>query len=185
MPVTLTQAFEQIIDPDYKLKKSGSMFEIEEPSSNSTNRLLKIGGGQGIGFTLDKDGRHPWQFISNSPLEGVVSVCDGILILNYESNNYIIVLDLKSKKVGPKAIKQITSGIYLCEWLCNLLRLNNHLIESFKFIGIICKTRGTVAKRPSRKGLNAMIDKSNPSLPLIIISNPGTIHVRDILDLLE
>lgn len=183
MPVTLTQAFEQIIDSDYKLTKSGSMFEVEEKSPDSTNRFLKIGGAQGFGFTLDRDGRHPWKFIMDGPLEGIVSVCDGIIILNYEQNNYIIVLDLKSKKAGAKAYKQVKSGIYLCEWLCELLRLNNHLRDSFRYIGIVCKTRGTVSKRTTRKGLNASVNRDH-EIPLIVISNPGTIHIKDLIPLI-
>ena len=83
MPVTLTQAFEQIIEASYKLKRSGNMFEVEEKSSSATNKLLKIGGCQGVGFSLDQDGRHPWGFIVDGPLEGIVSVCDGIILLNY------------------------------------------------------------------------------------------------------
>jgi hypothetical protein len=159
------------------------MFEIEEKSLNSTNKFLKIGGAKGFGFTLDKDGRHPWNFIVNGPLEGVVSVCDGIIILHYKKNNYIIVLDLKSKNAGAKAFKQVSAGIYLCEWLCNLLKLNKHLVETFKFIGIVCKTRGSVAKTTSRKGLNAEVNKDNPT-PLIVISNPGTIHIKDLISLI-
>lgn len=62
MPVTLTQAFEQIIEASYKLKRSGNMFEVEEKSSSATNKLLKIGGCR-AGFSLDQDGRHPWGFI--------------------------------------------------------------------------------------------------------------------------
>lgn len=183
MAVSLIQAFEQIIEPAYALNKTGNMFEIEETARNSTNKLLKIGGCQGFGFSLDQPGRHPWQFIVNGPLEGVVSVCDGILILKYKNKNYIIVLDLKSKKAGSKAIKQVSSGVYLCEWLCNLFKLNNHLTESFEFIGVVCKTRGAVAKKTSRKGLNAEVYKSE-SVPLIVLSNPGTIHIKDLVDLL-
>lgn len=183
MSVTLVQAFDQIIDSNYKLKKNGSMFEIEEKSSNSTNRFLKIGGGQGCGFSLDKEGRHPWHFISTSPLEGIVSVCDGIVILYYENSYYIVVLDLKSTTAGAKAYKQISSGVFLCEWLCRLLRLNGHLIDSFNFIGVICKTRGTVSKTTSKKGINATVNKDH-EIPLIVISNPGTIHIKELIDLI-
>ncbi|EIN5961231.1 hypothetical protein QPB17_003502 [Vibrio cholerae] len=183
MAVSLIQAFEQTIEPAYALKKSGNMFEIVETAKSSTNNLLKIGGCKGFGFSLDKSGRHPWQFIVNGPLEGVVSVCDGIIIFRYKSKNYIIVLDLKSKKAGAKAFKQVSSGVYLCEWLCNLLKLNNHLTESFEFIGVVCKTRGAVAKKTSRKGLNAEVDKSK-NVPLIILSNPGTIHIRELIALI-
>ncbi|MDM1770385.1 MULTISPECIES: hypothetical protein [Acinetobacter] len=183
MPVTLTQAFEQIIEPTYKLKRSGNMFEVEEKSSSSTNKFLKIGGCQGFGFSLDQDGRHPWGFIVDGPLEGIVSVCDGIILLNYQNENYIIVLDLKSKKAGTKAYKQVNSGIYLCEWLCNLLKLNKHLIEEYKFIGIVCKTRGSVSKKTSRKGLNAEVNRDY-EIPLVVISNPGTIHIKELLPLI-
>lgn len=183
MAVSLIQAFEQIIEPGYALTKSGNLFEIEETAKNSTNRFLKIGGCQGFGFSLDKSGRHPWQFIMNAPLEGIVSVCDGVIILRYGKKNYIVVLDLKSKKAGAKAFKQVSSGIYLCEWLCKLLKLNNHLTESFQFIGVVCKTRGTVAKKTSRKGLNAEVDKSG-DIPLITVSNPGTIHIKELIDLI-
>ncbi|HAV5546665.1 hypothetical protein ACSS1H_00955 [Acinetobacter baumannii] len=184
MPVTLIQAFQQIIKSDYRLKKSGNMFEIEETSRSSTNKFLKIGGSQGFGFTLDKEGGHPWEFIVNGPLEGIVSVCDGIIVLNYENNNYILVLDLKSKNAGAKAFKQVFAGIYLCEWLCSLLKLNKHLREPFKFIGIVCKTRGSVAKTTSRKGLNAQVNNDN-EIPLIIVSNPGVIHIKDLIPLVR
>ena len=183
MPVTLTQAFEQIIEASYKLKRSGNMFEVEEKSSSATNKLLKIGGCQGVGFSLDQDGRHPWGFIVDGPLEGIVSVCDGIILLNYQSDNYIIVLDLKSKKAGPKAYKQVKSGIYLCEWLCNLLRLNKHLTDEYKFIGIVCKTRGSVSKKTTRKGLNAEVNRDH-QIPIVVISNPGTIHIKELLPLI-
>ncbi|MFL1459124.1 hypothetical protein ACJOXM_11470 [Acinetobacter baumannii] len=183
MPVTLIQAFQQTIKSEYQLKQSGNMFEIEETSSSSTNKFLKIGGSQGFGFTLDKDGGHPWGFIVSGPLEGVVSVCDGIVILNYQSNNYILVLDLKSRNSGAKAIKQVSAGIYLCEWLCKLLILNKHLMDSFKFIGIVCKARGSVAKTTSKKGLKAQVKTVN-GIPLIVISNPGTIHIKDLIDLI-
>lgn len=183
MSVTLTQAFEQIIEKKYRLKKFGNMFEIEEKSSTSTNRFLKIGGSLGFGFSLDQDGRHPWGFIVDGPLEGIVSVCDGIIILNYENENYIIVVDLKSTKAGSKAYKQVTSGIYLCEWLCDLLKLNRHLIEEYKFIGVVCKTRGTVSKGTSRKGVNAEVNRDY-GIPLVVISNPGTIHIKELLPLI-
>lgn len=183
MSVTLVQAFEQIIDSNYKLRKNGSMFEIEEKSSSSTNRFLKIGGGQGYGFTLDKEGRHPWQFISTSPLKGIVSVCDGIIILYYDNNYYIVVLDLKSTSAGADAYKQISSGIYLCEWLCNLLQLNDHLRDSYRFIGVICKTRGSVSKTTSKKGIKATVNKDY-GIPLIVISNPGTIHIKELIELI-
>lgn len=183
MAVTLVQAFEQIIEPDYALKKSGNMFEIEETATNSTNKFLKVGGCQGFGFSLDTDGRHPWKFIVNGPLEGIVSVCDGIVILTYERKNYIVVLDLKSKKAGAKAFKQVSAGALLCKWLCELLKLNSHLTESFEFIGVVCKSRRSVAKRTSRKGLNAEVDKSK-EIPMITIANPGTIHIKELLALL-
>ena len=183
MPVTLTQAFEQIIEASYKLKRSGNMFEVEEKSSSATNKLLKIGGCQGVGFSLDQDGRHPWGFIVDGPLEGIVSVCDGIILLNYQSDNYIIVLDLKSKKAGPKAYKQVKSGIYLCEWLCNLLRLNKHLTDEYKFIGIVCKTKGSVSKKTTRKGLKAEVNRDH-QIPIVVISNPGTIHIKELLPLI-
>lgn len=183
MPVTLTQAFEQIIEPTYKLKRYGNMFEIEEKSLSSTNKILKIGGSKGVGFSLDKDGRHPWGFIVDGPLAGVVSVCDGIVILNYENNNYIIVLDLKSKKAGIKAYRQVNSGIYLCEWLCSLLKLNKHLIDEYKFIGVVCKTRGSVSKTTSKKGLKAEVNKEY-DIPLVVISNSGTIHIKELISLI-
>ena len=183
MTISLIQAFEQIIEPTYALNKTGNMFQIEETARDSTNRQLKIGGSKGFGFSLDQPGRHPWQFIIDGPLKGVVSVCDGVLILRYKNKNYIIVLDLKSTKVSEKAMKQLYSGIYLCKWLCNLLKLNNHLTESFEFIGVVCKTRGSVAKKTSRKGLNAVVDRSK-SIPLITLSNPGTIHIKDLVALL-
>lgn len=184
MAVSLIQAFERIIENNYVLNKSGNMFEIEESAINSTNKLLKIGGCQGFGFSLDKPGRHPWKFIVDGPLEGVVSVCDGIIILKYNKKNYIIVLDLKSKKLGTKAFKQVKSGVYLCNWLCSLLQLNKHLTESFEFIGVVCKTRGSVAKKTSRKGLHAEVDKTK-SVPLIVLSNPGTIHIKELVDLIK
>lgn len=183
MAVTLIQAFEQTIEKDYLLKKTGNMFEILESAKNSTNRALKIGGCKGVGFSLDSDGRHPWKFIVNGPLEGIVSVCDGIIILNYNNKNYIIVLDLKSKKAGSKAFKQIKSGVLLCEWLCKLMILNSHVTESFEFIGVICKSRGSVRKQTTRKGINADIDKSE-DFPIITISNPGTINIKEIIELL-
>lgn len=183
MAVTLIQAFEQTIEHDYALTKSGNMFEIVETAINTTNRTLKIGGCQGFGFSLDRDGRHPWQFIVNDPLPGIVSVCDGILVLSYNRKDYIIVLDLKSKKAGPKAFRQISAGISLCEWLCHLLNLNSHLTQKFEFIGVICKTRGSVSKQATRKGLNAEVDKSN-KIPIITIANPGVIHIKDLVNLI-
>lgn len=183
MTMNIIQAFEQIIEPDYGLKKSGNMFEIEETAANSTNKFLKIGGCQGFGFSLDKPGGHPWKFISNSPLAGMVSVCDGIIILKYERVNYILAIDLKSKKADSKAFKQISSGFLLCQWLYELLKLHNHITEQFEFIGVVCKSRGSVAKRATKKGLNAEVDRTK-SIPLVTISNPGTIHIKELIELL-
>lgn len=116
------------------------------------------------------------------PLEGIVSVCDGIILLNYQSDNYIIVLDLKSKK-RFKAYKQVKSGIYLCEWLCNLLRLNKHLTDEYKFIGIVCKTRGSVSKKTTRKGLNAEVNRDH-QIPIVVISNPKQFILKNFLPLI-
>lgn len=187
MAISLIQAFQQTIEPSYVITKNGNMFEITETAKSSTNKLLRIGGCQGYAFSLDKDGRHPWLFINNSPLAGVVSVCDGILILKHDNTNYIIALDLKSNSHSKKAFQQIHSGISLCKWLCGLFKIHNHTYEDAEFIGVICKSRGAVAKKTSSKSLRASLsrDPNYDDIPVITMSNPGTIHISDLLKLLE
>lgn len=185
MAVTLLQAFEATIKPNLTLNKKGSFFEIIENNKGATNTYLRIGGCKGFGFSLDTDkGSHAWGFIVNAPLPGIVSVCDGILVLNYKGKNYIIVLDLKSKNVSSKAIKQICSGAFLCDWLCNLFTLHKHINESYEIIGLICKSRNSARKQGTRKKLNAEVNNKG-SYPILTVSNPNTLHIADILAELE
>ncbi|MDE1215285.1 hypothetical protein L9W84_16965 [Vibrio aestuarianus] len=183
MPQSLVQTMQAIIEPPYALPKVGAMFEIVETAKTAKNKKVLIGGAQGFGFTLDQPtGGHSWKFIAKSPLSGVVSVCDGIWVFNYDSKNYIVVMDLKSNGNGS-AFKQIKSGILLCDWLCSLLTLNNHTHDTFEYIGLICKSRGAVAKKTTRKGLKA--DKTViDGVPYLTVANPGRLYVSDLVELI-
>ncbi|EKA7356579.1 hypothetical protein OL322_004120 [Vibrio vulnificus] len=183
MPQSLVQTIQSIIDPDYALPKIGSMFEIIETSKGAKNKKVLFGGAQGFGFTLDQPtGGHSWKFISKSPLSGVVSVCDGILVFSYDNKNYIVVMDLKSNGTGS-AFKQIKSGILLCDWLYSLLKLNNHTHDTFEYIGLICKSRGAVSKKTTKKGLKAeknVID----GVTYLTIANPGRLQISELVALI-
>ena len=91
-------------------------------------------------------------------------------------------MDLKSNGNGS-AFKQIKSGILLCDWLCSLLTLNNHTHDTFEYIGLICKSRGAVAKKTTRKGLKA--DKTViDGVPYLTVANPGRLYVSDLVELI-
>lgn len=182
MPLSLVEAFDQTIERKYRLERNGGHFIVTETAKRAKNRYLKISGGKGVGFTLDQDGRHPWGFIVDSPLAGVVSVCDGILVLEYQNQCYVVVLDLKSNNPGAKAVKQIKSSAYLVSWLYQLLNLHSHVEQSYQCIGLICKSRRTTAKGTSKRTLRSENINTTGDFPIVTVANPDVIRIRDLVE---
>lgn len=132
--------FEEVIDSKWKLKKNGSNVIVYETHKLSKNKEIKIGGAPLVGFSLDKAGQDPFPiFNSGTAKKGMKSVCDAMVVTQYNGDTYFFSLDMKSKK-GAGAFKQIESGRILFDWVMNLVMCHGHTSASFntpKFFGIV------------------------------------------------
>jgi len=180
--MSMIASFQSVIKTDYHLPKNGSFIQITEGAQNADNRELLIGGASCFGFSLDQSGSHPWGFIVPNPPAGIVSVCDGIVIASCDGNDYVFIIDLKSKSksADAKALKQLCSGKYIFEWLFNVMKLHRHVHTTPNVIGVVCKSRGTVAKRGTRKGINVEKKETDQGV-VLIVANPGRISVQDLI----
>lgn len=154
---SLVSLFETLIHKDWQLPQEAGYWLITETAKKATHTQVKIGGCKSIAFSLDLKEKNAWPFLDNG-LEGVRSVCDGIIIAEYKQKTFCIFIDLKSSLSNKSdTLAQLRSGYLLQQWLINLLSLHKHWSRqtTIHYIGIISleprKTthKGTTTKRAS------------------------------------
>lgn len=152
---SLVSLFESLIHKDWQLPQEAGYWIITEADKGATHTEVKIGGCKSIAFSLDIKEKNAWPFLS-SALGGIRSVCDGIIIAEYQKKTFCILVDLKSSLSNKSdALAQLRSGYLLQQWLINLLSLHKHWSRqtTIHYIGIISleprKTtpKGTTIKR--------------------------------------
>lgn len=180
----LASLFSKVIQDNYLLGREDGSVLIEEKSSSAKTKRVQVSAGKCFGFTLEIDGGHPWSFIVNSPPKGVVSVADGIIVFNYDRIDYILVLDLKSNTMNVKCCKQIESGVLLCSWLFNNLKLHGHTkVTEVKYIRLVVASRRFNQNRHSKtSGLRLSKKEYKNNLYLIANDSPLKIKVEDLID---
>ena len=151
---SITNVIQECIHPDFMLQREKESWVVREDNPGAANKKLLVNGNGIYGFSLDTT-RVPkpvWKFLQSSSLSGVCSVCDGIFVTSHKEFDYFIVIDLKSF-AGNGAVKQVITGIYLCNWIYSVLKLHGHLSKNVKFIGVISKLsrRNQSAKKSSTR----------------------------------
>jgi len=150
----LVKCFEQLIHPDWKLPRDGSLWILTEPKNQNKqdkNYQIELIGGPSFAFSLDQPGTDPWPFIMNAEdMRGMRKVCDALIVMQRDEQNYVIALEMKSNNEG-KAERQIASSHLLINWLIDLLKLHNHWNGKWNFCGVISFT----PRNQERKGATA------------------------------
>jgi hypothetical protein len=178
MPVTsLVEVFDALIQDDWKLSRTGAFWLIQEVNKTA-NPLLKISGASSIGFTLDKSGAKPWPFLK--PLEGMLKVCDAIIITQIKDRNYVLAIEMKSGNT-TKAGKQIHSAWIFTEWLRGLLKLHSHWGGDWYFCGIVSSTpRKQARKGTSRHEPALQVFRDPKKYPLVHLRNQQKLNLIDL-----
>ncbi len=180
--MSLVNTFDALIQDDWKLPRDGAFWLIRE-ENNTSNPLLKVTGAKATGFSLDKSGAKPWPFLK--ALEGVLKVCDGIVVSQIEGRSYVLAIEMKSDNT-TKAGKQIYSTWLLTEWLRGLLKLHGHWDGDWRFCGVISSTpRRQESKGTSRHVPSLQVYRDPPKYPLIHLRNQQKLNLIDLDNALE
>jgi hypothetical protein len=148
--ISLVNCFEQLIHPDWRLPRNGSIWLLTEPKNvnkQGKNYQIELIGGPSYAFSLDQSETDPWPFIRAAELKGIRKVCDALIVIQRDEHNYVVALEMKSTN-PDKAERQIASSRLLINWLIDLLKLHNHWNGNWKFCGVISFT----PRNQERKG---------------------------------
>lgn len=137
---SIVNVMQGCIEPAFQLKREQECWAVVEENPGAANKKLLVNGSGIYGFSLDSPGipKPVWKFLKASSLEGVCSVCDGVFVTSYKGSDYFVVIDLKSY-AATGAVKQVVTGIHLCQWFSSVLKLHGHLNRQVKYVGVISK----------------------------------------------
>lgn len=175
--MSLVDIFNSLIQDDWKLPREGAFWMVREANQTS-NPLLKISGASSTCFSLDKSGAKPWPFLK--ALEGVLKVCDGIVVTQINERAYVVAIEMKSGNTS-KAGKQIHSAWLFTEWLRGLLKLHGHWESDWSFCGIVSST----PRRQERKGGTRhepplQVYRDPKKYPLVHLRNQQKLNLIDL-----
>lgn len=179
--MNLVAAFEALIHEDYRLERAGGNWVVEELNRQTSNSKIQIAAGASFAFTLDRSGKNPLPFIrENTPLHGMRSACDAIVVCQNATAPVILLLEMKSKQQG-QADQQILRSRKFVEWLLGLLALNDHCREEPRFIAVISQA----TRQQERKGTTRRAELPTPrtlkDMPCWTVTNRRTLHIVDFL----
>lgn len=182
--MSLLQTFEDLIDPDWRLERKGGEWVVSEPGSEHSS--LWISGTRSFAFSLDHKTEDRFPFMrENTPLAGMRSTCDAIVIATNRDETMVVAVEMKTKESDKaKALKQIESGRLLVEWLCDLLRFHGHWHGTYRFCGII----SLKPRRQERKGTTSRrtapvlppAETSRNSDPVYVLKNHPRLNLADL-----
>ncbi|MCI0302362.1 hypothetical protein [Cronobacter sakazakii] len=137
---SIVNVMQGCIEPAFQLKREQECWAVVEENPGAANKKLLVNGSGIYGFSLDSPGvpKPVWKFLKPSSLEGICSVCDGVFVTTYKDVDYFVVIDLKSY-AATGAVKQVITGIHLCQWFYSVLRLHGHLTKKVGYVGVISK----------------------------------------------
>ncbi len=159
--------FDNLITNNWKLPRSDGRWQLRESGKGATHTLIEIQGGKSLVFSLDQLGPNAFPFMRNdTPLKGMHSVCDAIVVADINSKPIIIMIEMKSGGENG-AEKQILRSHAFMQWLVKLLSLNGHCAIEPEFCGVI----SFKPRKQERKG-----ETSRPELPKPTL-NPGSIPI--------
>lgn len=174
----LVSVFESLIEDDWHLERQGSNWIVREHNLSSTNSVLHVFGAQAIGFSLDQQGRAPWPFMKG--LKGMHRVCDAIIVAHLDGNEYVIAIEMKSSNTGG-ANKQIRSARVFVQWLLDLLKLNDHWKDTWRFCGVISSTpRRQIRKGTTRRAKEPLEVVSGSEYPVVHLKNRTRLNLHDL-----
>ena len=186
--MSLVQVFEQLIAAEWKLERRGSDWLVVEP--NSENNLLRVGGGRSFAFSLDQKGRDRFPFMRpNTPLVGVRSTCDAIVVADFDGDYIVVAIEMKTKEADKgDAMKQIEAGRHWLQWIFNLIRMHGHWRNDCRF----CSVVSLKPRRQVRKGITSR--RSMPVLPsaesgrcgepMFVLKNHPKLNLSDLINAL-
>lgn len=170
------------IEPAFQLNREQECWAVVEDNPGATNKKLLVNGSGIYGFSLDSPNisKPVWKFLKPSSLSGMCSVCDGVFVTSYKSYDYFVVIDLKSF-AATGAVKQVITGIHLCEWIYSVLKLHGHLTRQVKYVGVISKLsrRRQSYKRGSVRSQLPQPDVSH-GFPVFTLENETRLSLTDI-----
>ncbi|MFA7241490.1 MAG: hypothetical protein WC091_15365 [Sulfuricellaceae bacterium] len=181
----LVQCLEDLIDDDWKLERSSNRWLVKELGDKATHNLLEITGGKSIAFSLDKSGNKAFPFMcANTPLGGMHSVCDAIVIALLNGMPFVVMIEMKSTKKGD-AGKQLQRSRVFMDWIVELLRINGHCSAKPKACGVI----SFKPRQQERKGTTTHASMPEPGLvdglPVFQLKNHPRINLVDLVDALK
>ena len=186
---SLVKCFEQLIHPGWRLPRNGSLWILTEPKNQNKqdkNCQIELIGGPSFAFSLDQPETDPWPFIKAEDMHGICKVCDALIVIRRDEQNYVIALEMKSTNAA-KAEKQIASSYLLINWLVDLLKLHHHWKGSWKFCGVISFT----PRNQERKGATAKrtpVPKPSSShfgFPVFRLDNHKRLDLVDLINALD
>lgn len=142
----IVSLFTQSIDKKLHLKRKQKCWQLSE---NKVTIEFKMPNRKSLGFSLDAGkAKDVFGFFAGDPPTGVAAMCDGIIVLNYKKQTYVVLLEQKTKCKGEYR-KQLINGWYFCQWLFSLLKEHKHYSGEIKYIGLLCRVRQNIIKGES------------------------------------
>lgn len=181
---SLCECFNDLIHDDWKLQRTGSFWQIQEPGAG--NSLFEIGGGQSVAFSLDKPCSNPFPSFSTA-LKGVRQVNDAMVIAQVDGHAYVAAVEMKtSRSATDAALQQIESGRLFVEWASNLLLTHGHWTgASCTFFGIVSlKPRQQPRKGTSRRSAELPdpdYSRHGSGYPVFVLENHPRASVIDLV----
>lgn len=140
----IVSLFTQSIDKKLHLKRKQKCWQLSE---NKVTIEFKMPNRKSLGFSLDAGkAKDVFGFFAGDPPTGVAAMCDGIIVLNYKKQTYVVLLEQKTKHKDEYR-KQITNGWYFCQWLFSLLKEHKHYSGEIKYIGLLYRVRQNNASK--------------------------------------
>ncbi len=173
--------FDNLITNSWKLPRSEGRWQLRESGKNATHTLIEIQGGKSLAFSLDQSRLNAFSFMRNdTPLKGVRSVCDAIVVADTNRKPLIIMVEMKSGDESG-AEQQILRSHAFMQWLVKLLSLNGHCAIEPEFCGVI----SFKPRKQERKGQTSRAELPKPtsntgSFSIFRLKNHPRIHLDDI-----
>jgi hypothetical protein len=185
--MSLVSAFDELIDPEWKLARSYNYWQITEPGSQHS--LLEIGGGKSYAFSLDhREKRERFPFFRANPQRGMRKANDAIIIAEYDGRLFVISVEMKTS-INDKssALKQIESGRHFVNWIDNLFRLYGHWQGEYLFFGVLSlKPRRQEKKGTTRRSAELPDpEKCAGGYPVFVLANHPRVLVSDLIKKLD
>ena len=177
------QELTDIVNESYLIKEENGLLKITETAKDAISTEVQLcKSGQAFVMKLDVSGADPYPFLKE--IKDLKLKNDGIVITHNNKKIFVLLVELKSKKVKARAISQLKMGELFTKFLLGIVKERNSSLgtytESAEFRGIIFSQSRKIPLSRTTKRNSISYDLIN-NLKVANLKSNAKYNIKDLI----